>query len=128
MPRDPRVDAYIAKSADFAEPILKRIRAAVHKAVPRVTETIKWNVPCYEDDRGIICLTPAFKRHCAWVFWTGRKPKVVNAMTLRRMTAVSDLPAQPTLVKMVKEAASQGKTPAAMTKASKKTAKAKTTR
>ena len=33
MPKiDPRVDAYIAKSADFGKPILKRIRAAVHMA------------------------------------------------------------------------------------------------
>ena len=65
VPKDPRIDAYIAKSADFAKPILKNIRAAVHKAVPGVTETIKWGVPAYVDDRGILCMTPAFTRHCA---------------------------------------------------------------
>src|SRR5207237_738314 len=34
--RDPRVDAYIAKSADFAKPILVYIREVVHAACPEV--------------------------------------------------------------------------------------------
>jgi len=113
MPKiDPRVDAYIAKSADFAKPILKRIRAAVHKGQPRVTETIKWGVPAYVDDRGILCMTPAFKQHCAWVFWSGRKPSTIDATSLRRITSASDLPSQRDMVAAVKEAAS-GARPAA---------------
>lgn len=39
--KDPRVDAYIAKSADFARPILNRIRKLVHAACPDAVETIK---------------------------------------------------------------------------------------
>jgi len=92
MPKDPRVDAYIARSADFAKPILKNIRAAVHKACPGITETIKWGVPAYVDDRGILCMTAAFKRHCGWVFWTGRKPASVDAKALRRISAADELP------------------------------------
>lgn len=42
---DPRVDAYIAKSADFAQPILKHIRQIVHEASPLITENIKWGMP-----------------------------------------------------------------------------------
>ncbi len=38
--KDPRIDAYIAMSADFAEPILKHIRKLVHAACPDVEETI----------------------------------------------------------------------------------------
>jgi len=34
MPKDPRVDAYIARASDFAKPILKQIRAAVRKGHP----------------------------------------------------------------------------------------------
>ena len=105
VPKDPRIDAYIAKSADFAKPILKNIRAAVHKAVPGVTETIKWGVPAYVDDRGILCMTPAFKRHCAWVFWTGRKPAGIEVKALRRITSVDALPGSRALVAAVKEAA-----------------------
>jgi hypothetical protein len=37
----PRVDAYIARSADFARPILKRLRRVVHRGCPAVTETLK---------------------------------------------------------------------------------------
>jgi len=107
--RDPRVDAYIAKAHDFARPILTKIRAAVHKGHPAVSETIKWGVPAYVDDRGILCMTAAFKRHCAWVFWTGRKPSGIDAKSLRRLTAASELPAQRAMVAAVKEAASSEK-------------------
>jgi hypothetical protein len=42
MPRKyRRVDAYIAASADFAKPILKRLRQLVHPGCPEVEETIK---------------------------------------------------------------------------------------
>lgn len=45
--RDPRVDAYIARSAEFAQPILRRLREIIHEACPNVEETIKWGVPHY---------------------------------------------------------------------------------
>ena len=37
---DPRIDAYIARQAEFAQPILERIRAIVHEACPKVDETL----------------------------------------------------------------------------------------
>lgn len=103
--RDSRVDAYIRKANEFARPILTKIRAAVHKGHPRAVETIKWGVPAYVDDQGIVCMTAAFKQHCAWVFWSGRKPSGVDAKSVRRITSVKDLPAQSTMVAAVKEAA-----------------------
>ena len=33
---DPRVDAYINKSAAFAQPILTHLRELVHKSVPDI--------------------------------------------------------------------------------------------
>jgi len=122
VPKDPRVDAYIAKSADFARPILKRIRTAVHKGHPAVTETIKWGVPAYMDDRGIFCMTAAFKQHCGWVFWTRRKPSSVDPKLLRRITSVEQLPGPRALVALVKEAA------ASTRGAAKKTAPARPAR
>jgi uncharacterized protein YdeI (YjbR/CyaY-like superfamily) len=107
MPKDPRVDAYISNANDFAKPILRQIRAAVHKGHPGISETIKWGVPAYVDERGIFCMTPAFKRHCAWVFWTGRKPASVDAKSLRRITSVAELPAPRVLVALIKEAATR---------------------
>jgi uncharacterized protein YdeI (YjbR/CyaY-like superfamily) len=108
--RDPRVDAYIAESNDFAKPILKQIRSAVHKGHPAVAETIKWGVPAYVDERGIFCMTAAFKQHCAWVFWTGRKPAAVDAKQFRKITSVGQLPPQREMVAIVKQAATSAST------------------
>jgi uncharacterized protein YdeI (YjbR/CyaY-like superfamily) len=119
--RDPRVDAYIGKSSDFAKPILKQIRGAVHKGHPAVTETIKWGVPAYVDERGIFCMTAAFKQHCAWVFWTGRKPASADAKRFRKITSVEDLPPPRELLAIVKEAATSA--PTSKEKTTKRVAK-----
>ena len=42
---DPRIDAYIAKSAEFARPILEHLRAVVHAACPEVEESLKFMSP-----------------------------------------------------------------------------------
>ena len=105
MAKDARVDAYIANANDFAKPILKQIRSAVHKGHSAVSETIKWGVPAYVDERGIFCMPAAFKQHCAWVFWTGRKPASVDAKQFRKITSVEKLPPQRELLTIVKQAA-----------------------
>src|SRR5436189_6090519 len=66
MPKkDPRVDAYIAGSADFAKPILKHLRRIVHAAAPGVEETMKWSFPHFMH-KGILCGMGAFKEHCTF--------------------------------------------------------------
>lgn len=65
---DERVDAYIAKSASFAQPILKQLREIIHQASPLINETIKWGFPHF-DYKGTICSMAAFKAHCAFGFW-----------------------------------------------------------
>jgi uncharacterized protein YdeI (YjbR/CyaY-like superfamily) len=75
--KDPRIDAYIAKSADFAKPILTRIRKLVHEGCPGVVETIKWGSPSFEY-HGILCGMAAFKQHCAFGFWN-RALKIPDA-------------------------------------------------
>lgn len=65
---DPRIDAYIAKSADFAKPILTYLRQIVHEGCPKVTETLKWRTPAFEY-KGLLCGMAAFKRHCTFGFW-----------------------------------------------------------
>ena len=65
---DSRVDAYIAKAAPFAQPILWHIREVVHQASPLITETIKWGFPFFEY-KGAVCHMAAFKQHCAFGFW-----------------------------------------------------------
>jgi hypothetical protein len=66
--RDPRVDDYIEKSAEFARPILKYLRRVVHLGCPQVEETIKWSVPHF-DYKGIMCGMAGFKHHCVFGFW-----------------------------------------------------------
>ena len=60
--RDPRVDDYVARAADFARPILEHLREVVHRACPEVVETLRWRMPSF-DHEGILCGMAAFKRH-----------------------------------------------------------------
>ena len=104
---DPRIDAYIAKSADFARPILTHLRGVVHPACPEVEETIKWSMPHFQY-KGMLCAMSAFKAHCAFSFWQGAvmfpdSPK--DAMGhFGRITCIGDLPPEKELVAFVKQA------------------------
>ena len=111
MSRDPRIDAYIARAQPFAQPILKRIRAAVHAGCPEVTETIKWSVPAFEY-KGPLAGMAAFKAHCLFGFWKGALMKSTPKARARdakgefgRFETVDDLPGEAELVRMVREAA-----------------------
>ena len=68
--RDPRIDEYIARSADFAKPILAHLRELVHEHCPEVEEKVKWSSPHF-DHRGPMAHMAAFKQHCAFGFWKG---------------------------------------------------------
>jgi uncharacterized protein YdeI (YjbR/CyaY-like superfamily) len=106
--RDPRVDAYIAKSADFAKPILEYLRETVHGAVPGLEETMKWSMPAFYY-KGPLCNMAAFKEHCAFGFWKGSL--VVGDVAreamghMGRITSLKDLPPKKELVRLIKEAA-----------------------
>lgn len=109
--KDKRVDAYIAKSADFAKPILKHLRELVHKACPEVEETIKWSFASF-DYKGMLCSMAAFKQHCTFGFWKVsllKDPKkyltVENAMGhLGKITSLKDLPSDKILIDFIKQA------------------------
>ena len=108
---DPRVDAYIVKSADFAKPILKHIRKTVHAACPQVEETMKWSFPHF-DFKGILCSMAAFKEHCSFGFWKGELilghgPGGADGEGMGhfgRLTAVSDLPNDKVLLAYIRKA------------------------
>jgi uncharacterized protein YdeI (YjbR/CyaY-like superfamily) len=106
---DPRVDAYIERSADFAKPILSRLREVVHAACPAVEESMKWSHPHF-GYRGMLCGMAAFKGHAAFGFWkhtlvVGDAGKPSEAMgDLGRLTAVGDLPSKAVLTRWVRTA------------------------
>ena len=104
MPKkSPLVDAYIAKSADFAKPILNRIRKLVHTACPQVEEAIKWNSPFFVY-KGILVAMPAFKQHCALIFWKGKLILGKERAKYRRLTSLADLPADKALLGYIRKA------------------------
>ncbi len=109
--RDARIDAYIAKSAPFAQPILNELRDIVHEGCPTVEETMKWSMPFFMY-KGILCNMSAFKQHCAFGFWKGRQvldpAKDGEAESPREryghLTTLKDLPSRRLMVGYVKKA------------------------
>lgn len=70
---DPRIGAYIAKSAEFARPILEHLRERVHSACPEVEEGIKWGMPFFSYKAAPMCMMAAFKQHCSFGFWLSKE-------------------------------------------------------
>lgn len=107
---DPRVDAYIEKSAEFAKPILTHIRKLVHKACPDIQETMKWSFPHF-DHKGTVCSMASFKQHCAFGFWKQSLmehdafPAEKTAMgSFGRITSVKDLPPDKVMIALIHQA------------------------
>lgn len=107
--KDPRIDEYIARSADFAKPVLAHIRKQIHAACPGVEETMKWGMPHFLY-RGMLAGMASFKAHCTFGFWKGElivggsEPER-NAMgQFGRMTSIKDLPPDRTFARYVKQA------------------------
>ena len=69
--RSPLVDAYIAKSRPFAQPILEHLREVVHSACPDVVEEMKWSMPHFTH-HGMMAGMAAFKEHCTFGFWKAK--------------------------------------------------------
>ena len=108
--RDPRIDAYIAKSAEFAKPILEHLRAVVHVACPDVEETMKWSMPHFDYRGEMMCAMAAFKAHAVFGFWQGALVLGASAQrreamgSFGRITSVKELPAKRVLVSYVRRA------------------------
>lgn len=110
---DPRIDAYIAAAAPFAPPILRHLRKLVHAACPEVVETLKWSSPSFVLEGKILCFMAAFKAHAAFGFWHKGMEQIIardrgpieSAMgLLGRLTALSDLPDDKTIIGYVRTA------------------------
>ncbi len=114
---DPRVDAYIAKAAPFARPILEHVRAAMHKAMPELEETIKWSHPFFLLDGKPFANMAAFKAHCGLGFWKGGRAVAEAASEATdtamgqfgRIESLADLPGAPALRKLIVEAAREAR-------------------
>ena len=117
---NPKVDAYIAKAAPFAQPILTHLRALIHKACPEVEEEMKWSRPFFSHRGVILCNISAFKAHCAFGFWGAEIGKLLHEDgvvrgaevlkaggmgSLGRIATVKDLPPDKQLLGYIRQAA-----------------------
>jgi uncharacterized protein YdeI (YjbR/CyaY-like superfamily) len=111
---NPKVDAYIAKARPFAQPILFHLRELVHKACPKVEETIKWSRPFFEYKGVILGNMSAFKEHCSFGFWgeeIGAVLREANIVqeggmgSLGRITSVKDLPSNKQMLDLLRQSA-----------------------
>lgn len=114
-----KIDAYIGKSADFAQPILWHVRELFHKAVPELEEAVKWSMPFFTYKGIILGNMAAFKAHCAIGIWGQelvdqmKKDKAVPQVTggsmgnFGRITSLKDLPADKVLIGYLKTAKKQ---------------------
>ncbi len=108
------IDAYIAKSADFAKPILLHIRELVHKACPDVEEKMKWSMPFFDYKGEMLCHMASFKQHAVMGFWKASLMKdpvlVENAQSetamghLGRITSLKEMPSDKKITAWIKEA------------------------
>ena len=110
MARDERVDAYIERQAEFAKPILTKLRAMVHAACPDCDETLKWSMPSFIYKGSILVGMAAFKAHATFGFWqaklvvgqTGREREAMGSFG--RLTRVEDLPDEATMAALIRKA------------------------
>jgi uncharacterized protein YdeI (YjbR/CyaY-like superfamily) len=103
---NPKVDAYLAKTQPFAQPIMTHLRDLVHQACPEVEETIKWSRPFFEYRGTILCHMSAFKEHCHFGFWGEEMGAALrDAEVLSRITSVSGLPGDKKMLGWIRQAA-----------------------
>ncbi|WP_305805336.1 YdeI/OmpD-associated family protein [Stenotrophomonas sp. YIM B06876] len=94
---DPRIDAYIAHAATFAQPLLRAIRQRVHQGCGEATEAIKWGMPAFLYRGKLLCTMAAFKQHAALGLWqrdnVGGTARSDDGMgQYGRLTGLQDLP------------------------------------
>jgi len=109
--KSPEVDAYIAQAAEFARPMLRKIRAAFHTGCPALEERLKWGMPSFEY-KGLMGGMAAFQAHISWGFWRHKElpdPHHVfqadGMMHGGKITDASQLPDEKILVAYVRAAA-----------------------
>lgn len=108
----PEVDAYIDSAPEYAQPILNKLRAVMHKASPQLEERIKWGVPSF-GYKGIVAGMAAFKQHVGFGFMKSvlmsdpsglLQGNACESIMHLRFEKLSDLPTRKVLLPYIKEA------------------------
>ncbi len=106
---DPRVDAYIAEAAPFAQPILMHLRNLVHATIPDAEEAIKWGMPHFLYRGKMMAAMAAFKAHCAFMIHGDEQGWAENEGmgTVGKLTRIADLPPDETLTAQLRAVAAR---------------------
>jgi hypothetical protein len=110
---DPRVDAYINKSAAFAQPVLTHLRELVHKILPDIEEDIKWSMPFFTYHGQMFGNLAAFKAHCSFGLFGAAMRDLLKKDgfdsdgmgSLGKITSAKDLPSDKVLSGYIRQAA-----------------------
>src|ERR1700754_1607772 len=109
-----KVDEYVAKSADFAKPILAHWRQLIHDNCPIVEEAIKWDFPHFDYKVDFMCVLASYKNHCSFTFLkaelmtdprlkAGKDLKPIQRF-LGKINKIGNLPPDDEFILMLKEA------------------------
>ena len=114
MKTDKRIDQYILKAEEFAQPILIHLRDMIHAACPDVEETLKWSMPHFMYKNANLCGMASFKKHCTFGLWNaeaiedksnqlekGERSAMGN---LGRIASLKDLPKDKDLIRFIQKA------------------------
>jgi uncharacterized protein YdeI (YjbR/CyaY-like superfamily) len=111
---NPKVTEYIAKSADFAKPILNQLRELILSTCPDADEDVKWGTPHYAYKGDHLCMMGAFKNHCSFSLYKAEmmKDKSIQDSVkagkkfgyMDKLKSIDELPAKKVLVAYIKEA------------------------
>lgn len=109
-----QVADYIAKSPDFAQPILEHLLQLIHDTCPEVTETVKWGIPHLDYNGEMMCILAAYKQHCSFTFWKSplmSDPRLRDNASLEasqrfmgKIKSLSHLPPDAELIAFIQEA------------------------
>jgi uncharacterized protein YdeI (YjbR/CyaY-like superfamily) len=109
-----KVDEYIAKSEDFAKPILEYLRQIIHETCPDAAEDIKWGTPHYSYKDDHLCMIAGFKNHCSFSLYKAeflKDKKIAESVKagkkfgyMDKLKSVTELPSKEVLISLIKEA------------------------
>jgi uncharacterized protein YdeI (YjbR/CyaY-like superfamily) len=111
---NPKVTEYIAKSADFAKPILNHLRELIHSTCSDAEEDIKWGTPHYGYKGDHLCMMAGFKNHCSFSLYKAEMMKdkaILDSVKagkkfgyMDKVKSLDELPAKKILIAYIKEA------------------------
>jgi uncharacterized protein YdeI (YjbR/CyaY-like superfamily) len=103
--KDPRIDAYIEKSAAFAQPILRHFRELVHATIEDAGEAVKWGMPHFMHRGKNLAGMAAFKAHCALiVHGAGRQGEDDGMGSYGKISSLEEMPGDAELAAKLVEA------------------------